>query len=72
MRWAIAQPDWSQCPAVENAPGKQSGALVFRGTRAPVPVVFENLQYIPAVPLIVEFGWLENSPATGGAGLRKL
>ena len=36
--------DWSQCPAVENVPGKVSGAWVFRGTRIPVSAVFENLE----------------------------
>jgi uncharacterized protein (DUF433 family) len=35
--------DWSQCLAVESVPGKVSGAWVFRGTRMPVAVVFENL-----------------------------
>ena len=35
--------DWSQCRAVESIPGKVSGAWVFRGTRLPVSVVFENL-----------------------------
>ena len=36
--------DWSQCPAVESIPGKVSGAWVFRGTRTPVAIVFENLE----------------------------
>lgn len=36
--------DWSQCEAVESVPGKLSGAWVFRGTRIPVAVVFENLE----------------------------
>ena len=36
--------DWSRCPAVENVPGKVSGAWVFRGTRIPVAAVFENLE----------------------------
>ncbi len=36
--------DWSQCPAVESVPGRVSGAWVFRGTRMPVSVVFENLE----------------------------
>lgn len=40
----MAALDWSQCPAVESIPGKVSGAWVFRGTRMPVSVVFENLQ----------------------------
>ena len=36
--------DWSQCPAVESIPGKVSGSGVFKGTRTPVAVVFENLE----------------------------
>ena len=36
--------DWFQCPAVESIPGKVSGAWVFKGTRTPVAVVFENLE----------------------------
>jgi len=36
--------DWSQCEAVESNTGKVSGAWVFRGTRIPVAVVFENLE----------------------------
>jgi len=39
----MASLDWSQCPAVESVPGKVSGAWVFKGTRTPVSVVFENL-----------------------------
>jgi uncharacterized protein (DUF433 family) len=35
--------DWSQCEAVESVPGKLGGAWVFRGTRIPVSVVFENM-----------------------------
>ncbi len=36
--------DWSQCPAVESIPGKVSGAWVFRDTRMPVAIVFQNLE----------------------------
>ncbi|MGQ0531843.1 MAG: DUF433 domain-containing protein [Caulobacteraceae bacterium] len=36
--------DWSQCPALESVPGKVSGAWVFKGTRTPAAVVFENLE----------------------------
>jgi uncharacterized protein (DUF433 family) len=48
--------DWSQCPAVESIPGKRSGAWVFRGTRTPVSVVFENIQDMSIDELIEEFG----------------
>jgi uncharacterized protein (DUF433 family) len=40
----MASLDWSHCPAVESIPGKRSGAWVFRDTRTPVSVVFENLE----------------------------
>ena len=40
----MATLDWSQCPAVESIPGKVSGAWVFRDTRVPVSVIFENLK----------------------------
>ena len=36
--------DWSRCPAVESIPGKLSGAWVFKETRTPVSIVFENLE----------------------------
>lgn len=36
--------DWSQCSAVESIPGKVSGAWVFKDTRMPVSIVFENLE----------------------------
>jgi len=38
----MASLDWSQCIAVENILGKVSGAWVFRDTRMPVSIVFEN------------------------------
>ena len=40
----MASLDWSQCPVVESIPGKVSGAWVFKGTRTPVAIVFENLE----------------------------
>jgi uncharacterized protein (DUF433 family) len=48
--------DWAQCPAVESVPGKRSGAWVFRGTRTPVSVVFENIQDMSVDELIEEYG----------------
>ena len=53
---ATATLDWSQCDAVESIPGKVSGAWVFRGTRTPVSVVFENLQDMSVDELIDEYG----------------
>jgi uncharacterized protein (DUF433 family) len=40
----MAALEWSQCLAVESIPGKVSGAWVFKGTRTPVALVFENLE----------------------------
>ena len=36
--------DWSQYPAIEQIPGKVSGAWLFRNTRVPVKALFENLE----------------------------
>jgi uncharacterized protein (DUF433 family) len=47
--------DWSQCPAVESVPGKVSGAWVFRDTRMPVSIVFENLESGATVEEITEW-----------------
>ncbi len=46
--------DWSQCPAVESVPGRVSGAWVFRGTRMPVSIVFENLASGMTVDEVIE------------------
>ena len=34
----------ANCPAVERDPRRLSGVWVFRGTRVPVPALFENLR----------------------------
>ena len=47
--------DWSQCPAVESIPGKVSGVWVFRDTRMPVSVVFDNLEAGATIDEIVEW-----------------
>lgn len=36
--------DWSKCAAVESIPGKVGGAWVFKGTRTPAALIFENLE----------------------------
>jgi uncharacterized protein (DUF433 family) len=36
--------DWSKCAGVENIPRKVGGAWVFRNSRMPVKLVFENLE----------------------------
>ena len=51
----MATLDWSQCPAVESVPGKRSGAWVFRDTRTPVSVVFDNLEAGASVGEIMEW-----------------
>lgn len=48
--------DWSQCSAVESIPGKVSGAWVFKNTRMPISIVFENLQDMNVDELVEEFG----------------
>jgi uncharacterized protein (DUF433 family) len=50
----MAALDWSQCPAVESVPGKLSGAWVFRGTRMPVAIVFENLEAGMTIDELIE------------------
>ena len=47
--------DWSSCPEVERAPGKVSGAWVFRGTRVPVSALFENLEGGATIDEFVEW-----------------
>jgi uncharacterized protein (DUF433 family) len=51
----MAAPDWSQCPAVESVPGKRSGAWVFRNTRTPVSVVFDNLEVGATIDQIMDW-----------------
>jgi uncharacterized protein (DUF433 family) len=50
----MATLDWSRCPAVESIPGKVSGAWVFKGTRTPVSVVFENLEDGMTIDEVIE------------------
>jgi len=47
--------DWSQCDAVESVPGRLSGAWVFKGTRMPVAVVFENLEDLSIDEIMEQF-----------------
>lgn len=51
----MATLDWSQCAAVESVPGKRSGAWVFRDTRTPVSVVFDNLEAGASIEEIMEW-----------------
>jgi uncharacterized protein (DUF433 family) len=50
----MATLDWSQCLAVESVPGKRSGAWVFRDTRTPVSLVFDNLEAGSSIEEIIE------------------
>jgi uncharacterized protein (DUF433 family) len=43
-RHALGMLDWSTCPSVERAAERVSGAWVFKGTRLPVSILFENLE----------------------------
>ena len=52
--------DWSQCDAVESIPGKVSGAWVFKGTRMPVWVVFDNIEGGASMAEIME--WFHVTP----------
>ncbi|MBV9266262.1 MAG: DUF433 domain-containing protein, partial [Acidobacteriaceae bacterium] len=45
--------------AVESVPGKRSGAWVFRDTRTPVSVVFDNLEVGATIDDIM--GWFHLS-----------
>jgi uncharacterized protein (DUF433 family) len=51
----MANLDWSQCSAVESIPGKVSGAWVFRDTRMPVSIVFENLESRATIEEIMDW-----------------
>ena len=56
----MAALDWSQCSAVESIPGKVSGAWVFKKTRLPVSVVFDNLEAGATIDEIVD--WFDVTP----------
>ena len=51
----MASLDWSQCPVGESVPERLNGAWVFRDTRLPVSVVFENLEAGATVDQITEW-----------------
>jgi uncharacterized protein (DUF433 family) len=50
----MAPLDWSQCSGVERIPGKVSGAWLFKDTRTPVSIVFENLEDGMSIEEIIE------------------
>ena len=47
--------DWSHCLAVESVADKRGGAWVFRDTRTPVSVVFDNLEVGASINEIMEW-----------------
>jgi len=51
----MAALDWSQCPAVESIPGKVSEQWVFKNTRMPVSLMFENLEAGATIDEITEW-----------------
>jgi uncharacterized protein (DUF433 family) len=51
----MASLDWSECPAVESIPGKVGGAWVFKYTRMPISIVFENLEAGATIEEIAEW-----------------
>ena len=49
--------DWSTCPAVEQIPGKVSGAWLFTGTRLPISHLFAHLESGATIEQFLE--WFE-------------
>ncbi len=47
--------DWTTCQSVERNANKVSGAWVFRGTRIPVRVLFENLEAGASINDVVDW-----------------
>ena len=60
----MATLDWTQCSAVESVPGKRSGAWVFRDTRTPVSVVFDNLEAGASINEIMDWFHLSHEQVT--------
>jgi uncharacterized protein (DUF433 family) len=56
--------DWSRRPAVESIPGKVSGAWVFKDTRMPVSIVFQNLEAGASIEEIMEWFHLTREQIT--------
>lgn len=46
--------DWSQCAAVKRIPGKAGVAWLFKGSRAPASVAFNNLEGGMTIDEIIE------------------
>ncbi len=60
----MAAIDWSKCPGVESSPGKRTGSPVFRNTRTPVAVVFDNLELGASLEDIMDWYHLTEEQVT--------
>jgi uncharacterized protein (DUF433 family) len=60
----MAKLDWSKCPGIECVRGTRSGAAVFRGTRTPVAVVFDNLELGASIADIMDWYHLSEEQVT--------
>ena len=58
---------WEGCAAVERHPDRMSGAWVFRGTRAPVAALFENLREGASIDEFLE--WFPGVERAGVEGV---
>ena len=68
----MATLDWSKCSAVESVPGKVSGAWVFKDTRMPVSLVFENLEAGATIDEIMDWFHLTREQIVAVLEFRRL
>lgn len=61
---------WSQCPAVERAPGKISGDWIFKGRRVPVRALFENIEDGAGIDDFLARDQLATNPCPYSGGCR--
>lgn len=54
-KFDLVEQFWSECDAVEQVPGKLSGALVFKGTRVPVSALFNNIGHMDVTEFTSQF-----------------
>ncbi len=54
-KFDLVEQFWSECDAVEQVPGKVSGALVFKGTRVPVSALFNNIGHMNITEFTSQF-----------------
>jgi len=60
----MAKIDWSQCKVVERGPSKHGTTPVFRNTRTPVSVVFDNLDLGASISDIMDWYHLTEEQVT--------